>query len=156
MKRGDLIFVRGDSWIDHEIESISHSPYSHCAGFIGNNELVEAQGFRRTGFQSPSVYKGESDIFTCDTLTDEQRAEIVKYVTAQVGGFYDYLLIGWEALRYIFHWMIPFAEPFHSRICSTLWSDAYRKVGVDLCPGIKLPTPGDLASSKLLRKIGSY
>lgn len=156
VRKGDLLFVHGTSWCDVAIEDITHSQFSHVAGFIGDHELVEAQGFHSVRFRSPNAYKGESAIYTCDSLTDDQRTQIASYVIGEIGDHYDYLLIGWEALRYLFHWTIPFAEPFHSRICSTLYSDAYREVGVDLCPGIRYPSPGDLAESKLLRKVCSY
>ncbi|HEY5523971.1 MAG TPA: hypothetical protein VIK26_01400, partial [Clostridium sp.] len=89
-------------------------------------------------------------------LTDEQRAGIVKYVENEVGSHYDWVLLFLEFIRYAFHIMLPYKKEFHSHICSTLWADAYRSGGVDLCPNIKYPSPKDLSESKLLAKVSSY
>lgn len=151
----DLIFVRGMGFIARVIEDITICPYSHIAGLVKPNELIEADGFRRTGYQALDFYDGKADVFTCDGISTTQRRLILGYVLKEVGTRYDYLLIGWEAVRYLLNVMLPFHE-FHTRICSTLWSDAYKAAGIDLCPGILYPSPGDLAQSKLLRKVGSY
>jgi hypothetical protein len=153
MKLADLILVRGDGIVSRVIEGIIHSPYSHVAGIVKPNELIEAQGLRKVGYQALDFYAGQYDVYTCDTLTDEQRAQIVDYVTRAVDYHYDYILVAVEFVRYVFHIMLPYREPFSARICSTLWADAYRSVGVDLCPGIRYPSPADIAQSKLLRKI---
>jgi cell wall-associated NlpC family hydrolase len=151
LRPGDLLFIRGDSLPDRVIESVTHSPYSHVAGFVKENELIEAQGLRRTGYQALDFYTAP-DIYTCDVLTDDQRRRIVQYVTEQVGTRYDWLLILWEGLHYLLHLTLPYHE--HKRfICSTLWADAYRTVGIDLCPWTRYPTPGDLARSFFLRKV---
>jgi hypothetical protein len=155
LKPADLIFVRGIDIASRVIEEVTQSPYSHVAGLVKPNELIEANTFRKTGYQAIDSYARQADVYTCDLLTDEQRQKIVEYVTGCVGSHYDYLLLIWELTRYKLKWLWPYHEG-QNRICSTLWSDAYRQAGVDLCPGILYPTPGDLANSKLLRKIGSY
>lgn len=154
IKPGDLILVRGNDGLAHEIEAITHSPYSHVAGYVKPGQLIEAQSFRRTGYQSLYTYNGCADVYRCDELNDLQRLQIVKYVTAQIGSHYDYPLILWEAFRYLLKLTFPYYEG-KNRICSTLWSDAYESVGVSLCPGIMYPTPGDIGNSAQLRKIGS-
>ena len=100
------------------------------------------------------MYKWKADIFTCDTLTEKERMDIAKYVRSQIGTTYDFLLLFLEAIRYTFHVMLPYKE-YNNYICSTLWADAYKSTGVDLCPGIKYPSPEDLSQSKLLRKVGT-
>jgi uncharacterized protein YycO len=149
---GDLIIVKGLTWIGKEIESITKSEYSHIAGLVKTNELIEAAGFRKTGYQGLDYYAGLADIFICPSVTEEQREIIVNYTIQEVGSQYDYLLILWEAIRYMTHVLLPYTE-MKSRICSTLWSDAYLAAGIDLCPGVKYPSPGDLAKSKSLVKI---
>lgn len=155
-KPGDLLLVKGKTWMGHAIEDISHSPYSHVAGFVHHDDLVEAQGFRDVGYQSPAEYRGQSDIYVCDALTTEKRIEIVRHVTDEIGKHYDYLLIAWEFFRYVFHLMLPYKEPLRSRDCGTLWSKAYKKAGIDLCHGIRFPSPGDLANSPKLKYIGTF
>jgi hypothetical protein len=88
-------------------------------------------------------------------LTDNARNTILLYLDKQVGSHYDWILLGLEGIRYIFHFMPFYKEPFYSHICSTLVSDAYKKAGINLCPGIIYPSPKDLSQSKLLRKIKS-
>jgi hypothetical protein len=155
IRPADLILVRGEDLIGNTIELITHSPYSHVAGVVKPNELIEAQAFRRTGYQGLDYYDGCADVYTCDELTDEQRAQIVAGVTKYVGRHYSYLLLGWELLRYMFGFMLAPAKDWQPIICSTLWAEAYRAAGVDLCPGVRYPTPGDVAQSGLLRKVGS-
>jgi hypothetical protein len=154
MKPADLVIVRGTDWMGRVVEEITQSPYCHVAGIVKENELIEANAFRWTGYAGLDAYKGQADVYTCDLLTDEQREKIVEYVTAFVGTHYDYLLLFWEWSRYKLRWVWPYKEK-HSRICSTLWADAYREARVDLCPDILYPTPRDLANSPLLRKVGS-
>jgi uncharacterized protein YycO len=148
---GDLIFVRGDSWIDKQIQYVTNNKYNHCAGVVKENELIEAQGLKKTGYQAVDFYENY-DIFTCPSATDEQKTIAIKFVTSKIGTHYSYLLILWEYVHYTFHIDVPFNERKRF-ICSTLWADAYRKAGIDLCPKIKYPSPADLANSKLLIKI---
>lgn len=152
IKPADLILVKGRDCLSYVIEDVEKSPYSHAAGVVKENELIEAQGFKRIGYQGIDYYDGQYDVFTCDLLTDEQRKEIAEYAKKQVGKRYDYLLLIWEFIRYEFGLMLPYRNT-QSVICSELWSDAYQSVGIDLCPGIRYPSPADLAESKLLRKV---
>ena len=154
-KPSDIVLVRGTGPISTGIEIVTNSPYSHVAGLVRPGELIEANGFRKTGYQAVDCYDDQADVFRCDVATDEQRDKIVEYVTKEVGEHYSYLLLTWEFVRYKTGIQPPF-DPGPNRICSTLWANAYRKAGIDLCPGIKYPSPGDLGQSKLLRKIGSY
>ncbi len=155
LKSADLILVRGTGLISKAIEDVEQSPYSHTAGYVGESQLIEANGFQTIGFIGLSAYIGTSDVYICDSLTNQQRQAILKAAMNKVGGHYDYVLLAWEFFRYEIHRILPYREGKNVRICSTLWSDAYREAGIDLCPGIKFPSPGDLANSKLLRKVGS-
>jgi hypothetical protein len=157
IKLADLVLVRGNEGLSYEIEWITRSPYSHVAGVVKPNELIEAQAFRKTGYQGLDYYSGCSDVFTCDIATDEQRDQIVANVERFIGSHYSYLLIVWELIRYAFGVTFMPKKSWDPIICSTLWVvEGYRSVGIDLCPGIRFPTPGDVANSKLLIKIGSY
>lgn len=154
IRPGDLILVNGSGFIPDAIEKITHSSFSHVAGLVKPNELIEANGGRRTGYQALDLYAGCADVYTCDELTDEQRAKIVADVTAEVGKRYSYLLIGWEFIRYTLGVYLMPSKEWHPLICSVLWSDAYKRAGVDLCPGVFFPSPADIANSSKLRNIG--
>jgi len=151
MQKGDIVLVYGRSLVDDVIDDVEHSKYSHTAGFVTDDKLIEVNAIK-TEYVDMSMYKGKADIFTCDILTDEQRDLIALYIISQVGTHYDWILLFLEGIRYIFHVMLPHRE-FHNHICSTLWNDAYKSVGIFLCPDIKYPSPADLSESKLLRNI---
>ena len=134
---------------------ITGSTYTHVAGIINPNKVVEILPFKRTGFQKLRSFTGRADIFTCNALTYEQRRIILNHITQKVGTKYDYKLLLWEAPRYLLHWKWPY-KARNSILCSTLWSEAYRKAGVDLCLDILYSSPGDLENSTILQKIKSY
>lgn len=153
--RGDLLFVRGKSLLDQPIIAVTHSQYTHVAGYIKPDQLVEAQGFRKTGYQSPDFYAGQSDIYRYRQLTTEQWIALSRFIQQEIGSRYDYLLLGWELIRVGLGVALPYFRN-RRKICSTLWADAYRAAGIDLCPGIRYPTPGELANSALLEQVGSF
>lgn len=151
---GDIIAVKGKALISEAIETVEGSPYSHIAGYVGADKLIEANGFRRTGYCPERVYRGRADVFRCDILTLYGRKRIRELAKREVGTKYSYLLLFVELIRYSFGIWLPY-NPGPNRICSTLWAGIYREAGIDLCPGIKYPSPADIANSKLLHNIGS-
>lgn len=155
MRPGDLIFVRGKGLVVKPIKLVTRSKYSHVCGYVKKDLFIGVQDFRKTRYEVLKRYEGVSDVYTCDILTSWQRAMIVTYAKSELGSRYDYLLLGWEAVRYLFGITLPYSRN-GKRICSTLWADAYRTAGVDLCPGVKYPSPADLIKSPLLRHIGSF
>lgn len=149
----DLVFVKGCGPLSTEIERISGSSYSHVAGIVKPNELVEAQALRATGYQALDTYAGEYDIYTCDSLTDDERAAIVKWAIGQIGTPYNYADIGWEYFHYQFHMNLPSLSD-RCYDCSDLWREAYQKSSsVNLRSDLEHVSPGDLALDKQLRKV---
>ena len=155
IRPGDIILVRGSTWIDRAITIITRSAYTHAAGVVMPDEVVDIAPFTKTGCKNLWLFAGQADVYTCDSLTDDQRRKIVEYAVGKVGTRYDYVLVLWQASRYLLNWAWPYSIGKDS-LCSTLWADAYRKAGVELCPEIIFPSPGDLANSRLLRKVLSY
>lgn len=152
---GDILFVHGEGPISRAIEDVEHNRYSHCAIFATPTRLLEANGFRKVGYQDPHVYAGHADLYRCDVLSMADRHAIVQTARRYIGDRYDYGLIAVEAIRYWFGWIIPWKE--HGRlICSTYVADAYRQNGFDPCPGLENPTPADLSQSYLFRRVGAY
>lgn len=152
---GDLLLVRGNTWVDGIIRKITRSKYSHVAGVFNQEDAVEILPFNKTGFKKLLLYTGRADIYTCKDLTNEQRRKILKYVLNKVGTKYAYNLILWEASRYLLHWKWRY-KSHNNCLCSTLWAEAYRNAGIDLCPNILYPSPRDLEESTLLEKVRSY
>ncbi|WP_407310486.1 hypothetical protein [Desulfosporosinus sp. SB140] len=153
LKIGDILAVKGNGLISEAIEAVEHSQYSHIAGYVGNGQLIEAEGFRKTGYALLSKYKGIADVFGCDEATDYQRQQMLKLAQWNIGGHYDYVLLGIELVRYELGVWLPYKEVPKIRVCSTLWAGIYRDVGLDKWKGIKYPSPGDIP--KPLRYKGS-
>lgn len=159
LKPADLVFVRGTDWISREIEEVTHNTYSHVAiatdSWDPAKKLIEAQGFRPVGYQRTDAYKGMCDVYRNPLLVDKERICIVQNAREHLGERYDYPLIAIELIRYTFGITLPWYE-YHSVICSTLAAIAYRKYGLDPCPGIKNPSPADEATSRMFCKVGSF
>lgn len=152
---GNLVFIRGTQGIAGPIKRLTNSPYTHVAGFVLPNQLIEAQSFRKTGYEEASTYAGVADVYACQQLTPAQRLGIVRQVTREIGTSYDYFLVGLLGITLLLKRSnLRYRNP-RRQICTTLWVDAYKSVNLDLCPGIDHPTPGDLAKSTLLTYVGS-
>ncbi|GAB6156569.1 hypothetical protein JCM17380_53220 [Desulfosporosinus burensis] len=149
---GDILLISGNTLVDKIIKLVTRSPYSHVVGVVNPNQVVEILPLSTARFKKIQDYTGRADVFTCERLSNDDRRKIVDYVTGKIGASYDYYLIIWEASRYLFNWVWPYDNK-DSSICSTLWSEAYRKAGIDLCPDVKFPVPGDLAKSRYLHKV---
>lgn len=157
IRPGDILLIRGNTWIDKVIQSVTGSSYTHVAGVVEPDKAIEILPFKKTRYQNLSIYNGRAEVFTCDNLTNEQRQKIVDHVVGELGTRYDYKLLLWEASRYLLNWVWPYkADDSNSNLCSTLWANAYRKAGVDLCPNLPYPSPGDLGISTILEKIDRY
>lgn len=149
---GDILLISGNTLVDKIIKLVTRSPYSHVVGVVNPNQVVEILPLSTARFKKIQDYTGRADVFTCERLSNDDRRKIVDYVTGKIGASYDYYLIIWEASRYLFNWVWPYDNK-DSCLCSTLWSEAYRKAGIDLCPNVKFPVPGDLAKSRYLHKV---
>jgi len=150
----DLVIVRGTSPFDRVIEDVEHSPYSHVVGYVGGGLVIQAEGCKPTGYASLSFFAGQP-VFRCALLAEGQRRQIVDWVTDRIGSHYAYGLLLWEWARYALHVVLPWWIEQRKYICSTLWADAYRAAGMNLCPGIRFPSPADLAQSLLLAQVGT-
>lgn len=152
----DLLLVTGSSILDRAIEDISHSEFSHCAGFVDDGHtLIEAQGFRRVGYQNPEVYRGHGVVYRSFKMKPHYAAYGAADATRYIGKHYSYALIAWEFVRYELGVLLPFWR-HNPIICSTLWQDVYRDIGIELCPKVRFASPGDLAESRLLMPVGKW
>lgn len=144
---GDLIVCRnGPNPIERAIERVEDSDIFHIAGYVGDGQIIQAEGFRATGYGALSFYRGQ-DIYTWPAwVTDEQRAGIVKWAKAHVGGKYAYGVLFWELIRYACHVKLPWWAEYNHYICSWYWAAAARANKVDLWPGLAYPAPPDMAA----------
>lgn len=154
IKPGDVLFVWGNGLIEKAIEEITHG-CSHCALFIDNNTLVEAQAGRKTG-TIPLVEYLNSDkhleVWRDESLTDDERNQMVAYAKDHFGIQYDYLAILVELARFELNFPLNFHEG-KRRICSSFINDIVKSVGHNWSSVIHTPAPVDLLNSgKLTRK----
>lgn len=155
LQTGDLLFVRGDDFISDSIEVISGSAYSHVAIIVDDKTVIEAQGFRKVGFQPIEKYRGRGDVLTFkDGLTHDQRQKILDFAESKIGSRYSYPLILWKAMQYLLKIMWVYKAKPDEFICSTLARDAYLAAGIDLTVKQTYPSPGDLVRGGQLVKIG--
>jgi hypothetical protein len=73
---GDLILVKGQGFLGRGIEDVTKSVYCHLAGSFKINELVEGNGFRKTGYQGLDFYLGNADVFICPSLTSNSEKSL--------------------------------------------------------------------------------
>ncbi|NRD80264.1 hypothetical protein HPT25_23360 [Bacillus sp. BRMEA1] len=157
IKPADVLFVWGTGFIDDAIEFVTHGP-SHCALFLDNETLVEAQAGRDTGTMNLSFYLNTNarlEVWRDETLTDEDRSKMVSYAKEHFGIHYDYLAILAELAR--FELNIPI-NSFHEgkrRICSSFVNDIAMSVGHNWSKVHYAPAPVDLINSGKLTKKGA-
>jgi len=148
MKPADIILVKGTDILDKLIEDAEHSVYSHCALAINDTTVIQAAfaGVDYLNINSFDIY----DVYTCDSLTDDQRSGIINYAVSQLGKKYDYKLLAWEIVHLEFDFEFPIEEK-NKFICSTFVADSYDSQKVFICPTDLYPTPEDISISELLR-----
>lgn len=144
---GDLIFVRGEDIISDVINWAEHGKYSHVAIYVGDGQVIEAQGGRRISLAPLSNYR-KYDVGKVD-MTDQQREDLIKYAMTQRGLPYDWLLIFIIAVRLLFRINIPYIER-SARICATFARDCFEHVSITLTDIVNC-TPEELGeSSKII------
>lgn len=150
----DIVLVRGSSWVDQEIETITHSVYSHCALAIGGNTLIEAQYPHKVRLVNAHEYDGCAEVMRYRYLPYSKRLEVVAKADTYLGRHYSLYLIFLEFLRYEFGWTPVYRG--QDVICSLLVADAFRGARLPFCDGIPYPAPGDCAEDEHMEYVGSY
>jgi len=152
-KVGDLVLVKGNSIISSLIKDVQNSQYSHVAGIIKENVIIEAD-WDGVNYNALDYYNGMADIYRCDSLTKGKRYVLPKLAINELKDPYDYLLLIVQLIRYWFNLKLPYIS-VNRQQCGVLWVNIYRKLGIDLCPGQQYPSPAEISESKLLRYVGS-
>ena len=155
IKIGDVVAYKGDGFISQTIVNVTNSSYSHVAIYVGSEVLVEGDGYSgQVKYKPISDYKNHLVIYTLDSLTDEQRQKIVKYMESKVGLKYDRLLLLWLFIKYKLHIKLPYRNDTKV-VCSEICNDAYKSIGKEYELSKKrFPIPDDIL--KKLKFVGSY
>jgi uncharacterized protein YycO len=152
---GDVLFVWGNSFIDGAIESITHGP-SHCAMFLNDKTLIEAQGGRDVGENTLSFFMPKADrleVWTDPTLTNDERQQMIDYAKTLYGLPYDYFLIPLEALHFETGMDLSWYRENRHFICSTLINQIVKKVN-RVWTDSPFPAPINLFDFKKIIKKG--
>lgn len=152
LKPYDILAVKGSSWVSPVIRELTHSPYSHIALVLYNNQIAEtdyATPEHITQFHySPDQY----DIYRYLPLTDEQGKKILEYITEHLGAAYDYMQVMSTGLHILLHF--PIINNSNEFDCSEIVDRAFYYAGIDLGDhGVGNLTPADEAQSQMLTKI---
>ncbi|KIL38297.1 hypothetical protein SD70_27160 [Gordoniibacillus kamchatkensis] len=121
MNPGDLIFVSGIDVISRIIRWVTESKYSHVAIYVGGGRVIEAQAFRKVGFQELAYYEGKYDVKPI-RLREPQRIHGLVWILNQRGRPYSYWSDFVILLRCLFNIHIPWHEGL-AIICSRLGRD---------------------------------
>jgi cell wall-associated NlpC family hydrolase len=149
MRPGDLIFVEGRGLVATLIKWVTKSKYSHVAVYVGDGKVIEAQGFRRVGFQALSFYSGQYDIQPLPrSVTHEGLCAGMHWLLLQRGRPYSY----WDDFVILLRCLFGINLPWHegvSIICSRL--------ARDFCFQCGLPVPDEnMSPEDLWEWIESY
>jgi hypothetical protein len=137
---------------------------SHCAIFIDQQTLAEAQAGKAIGKAFLSDYQSAKEkrleVWRDETLKDDERKRIVDYAKSQFGLQYDYIAILAELVRFQLNIPITNYHEGKRRICSSYVNDCAKSVArnwaivsyapapVDLLRGGKLTQKGAIAYGK--------
>lgn len=94
MKPGDLILLRGTSWISRMITTFGQGKWSHIAVYIGGDQLIESTlgGVIKAPVTKYQVESYDSHVVDLNR-DDDFRRRFVDKLTARLGDGYDYTLL---------------------------------------------------------------
>lgn len=151
--RGDILACYGTSWIDKLIQFVTGQKVSHTAIMTGDELFIEAIG--KGVVVSKLADKNSYYLLRDESLTKEQKRKIIQFTVNKLNKEYDFKLFVSVGLNRLFGIKLPWNDP-NKYICIELISKAYRRVGIELFPGIKDTeiTPGDVMNCKRLKVVG--
>ncbi|MGA9121173.1 MAG: YiiX/YebB-like N1pC/P60 family cysteine hydrolase [Bacteroidota bacterium] len=167
IKNGDVLMYRGRSLESRIIQWATRSRYSHAGLAVWWNDrlmVMEAvgRGVIVTALSKNVVsYPGDVEWFTSvEELPDEDRQRMVEFAQQELGK--DYAL--WRAILLGFRLLLQHDVDKRDRLrrearlfCSHYVAETYNAIGKDLKKGVsdRFMSPGDIASSSILRRIGA-
>lgn len=119
MEKGDVLFYKGTSLIERGIAWAEKSPYTHVALYVGNNELIEANGFIVTRVRK--ITPGDKfEVHSFRGITDKQRGDMVNFALKFLGDPYAYGKILHDFFRLVLRMNVPIMEAKNKHICSDI------------------------------------
>jgi cell wall-associated NlpC family hydrolase len=134
MKPGDLVFVRGSSWISKLVRFFDPGQFSHV-GVVVNEDLVIEANWDMKSKIVPFYYK-DYEVVPLD-LTDKERSMVLPVAQSLEGRWYDYFQI----LSYVFRSRVN--NPRYL-ICSELVYTVLNEIGYLTDTNLLDSTPNEL------------
>jgi len=152
LKPFNIVFHKGRTPISRIIKKLTKEPYSHCAFVISDFHLLQLD------YKSPTVIKHleyprrNYDTYELITpLTNEEKERVINFIIARINTSYDFQFIFSRMFNILLR--TPIINSKNKYNCDELVRDALRSVGINLIEDDSNLSPGELAKSKLLRKI---
>lgn len=153
LRRFDLLFVRGRSWVGRLVQTVTRSPYSHVAIVLDELHVAETNWRYPLKIRHIRYRQQDYDVYRYyGELTPEQQTVMNVFLREHLNTPYDwrqslshgvYLLTG-----------LPIYDAADRMNCSETVDRMFAAAGIDLCarqPDGRV-TPADLAQSdKLIR-----
>jgi hypothetical protein len=153
---GDLLFCSGKGIIQRIIQWVTRSKYYHCAIFIDQDTLIEAQSGEKTSKVPLSKYLNSKDklyIYRDKSLTNFERYKMVNYALNHLNMDYDYMAILAELARYELGLSLKYYDEGNKHICSSFVNDCGKSV-CKIWTKERVPSPQDLVIGKRLVQVG--
>jgi hypothetical protein len=167
IKDGDVLMYRGRSLESRLIRWATRSKYSHAGLAVWwNDRLMVMEAVGRGVVLSPlsknvRSYSGSVEWFSSvEEISAEERVRMIQIAQQELGK--EYAL--WRAL--ILGWRVLFQKDIEKRdglrrearlFCSHYVAAVYNAIGKDLKRGVsdRFMSPGDIASSPMLKRMGA-
>jgi hypothetical protein len=118
IKKGDILFAYGNSFISDLIEDLTHEGASHVCVATDSTHVIEAQGGRKVGYQNLSFYSTNIKVYRLPIPTYNMSLG-QSWLVEQIGKPYDYWDIVVLSFWLLFKFKIPWKE-YGAFICSSL------------------------------------
>ena len=147
MKCGDIILVKNNKLISKIIKWWTKSEYSHSAIAIDELHMYETNYNTKAHIKHSDYPRDMYDVYRLNPEIELDTERLKKFMLKNIGNDYDF----GEILKIVFKKNTK--DDDGDYICSMLVRDALLEQGIDLTPGIEIPSPEDLKCSKLLYKV---
>ena len=166
IQNGDVLLYRGRSWASRLVRWSTRARYSHAGLAVWwNDRLMVMEAVGKGVVVSPlsknvRTYHGSVEWFTSvEAISPDDRLRMCAFAQQELGK--EYAL--WRALVLGFRMLLQRDVEARDRrrregrlFCSHYVAATYNAVGRDLKKGVsdRFMSPGDIASSTLLRRVG--
>ncbi|MDK2801079.1 MAG: hypothetical protein PWQ70_2698 [Clostridiales bacterium] len=133
----DLIFYKGNSWLDKIIKKKLNSRYSHVGLVLDNFHTVETAWNIPLKIRHFSYRLGDFDRYRIPNLTDEQKERMTLFIQKTLNSKYDFI----EILRYF---GFGFKDDKNRYICISWIDECLKFSGVDVKCDIEVKKFEDL------------